>query len=172
MASRRISQSAVNWAAIAERVPPAQRIQFNAFKSRSDKYLRAVLANPEQAPKIDWAVYKKNVAVAGMVDNFQKQYESLKIPYPADNVSSQVDAQAKEVDGEIQKFVAESNTRIEQYKKELAHLNSLLPFNQMTMEDFRDSYPNEALDPINKPTYWPHTPEEQPGMEPPKEAHH
>lgn len=172
MAARRISQSNVNWAAIAERVHPTQRMQFNAFKSRSDKYLRAVLANPEQAPKIDWAVYKKNVAVAGMVDNFQKQYEALKIPYPADNVSPQVDAQAKEVDAEIQKFVTESNARIESYKKELAHLNSLLPFSQMTMEDFRDSYPNEALDPINKPSYWPHTPEEQPGMEPPKEAHH
>lgn len=171
MAARRISQSAVNWAGIAERVHPSQRLQFNTFKGKSDKYLRAVLANPEEAPKIDWAMYKKNVAVAGMVDSFQKSYEALKIPYPADNVSSQVDAQAKEVDSEIQKFVSDSNARIEGFKKELAHLNSLLPFSQMTMEDFRDSYPNEALDPINKPTYWPHTPEEQPGMEPPKEAH-
>jgi F-type H+-transporting ATPase subunit d len=31
----------------------------------------------------------------------------------------------------------------------------------MTMEDFRDAYPNDALDPINRPTFWPHNPEEQ-----------
>lgn len=31
----------------------------------------------------------------------------------------------------------------------------------MTMEDYRDAYPNEALDPINRPTFWPHNPEEQ-----------
>lgn len=46
-------------------------------------------------------------------------------------------------------------------KKQLAHINSLLPYDQMTMEDFRDAYPELALDPINRPTFWPHTPEEQ-----------
>lgn len=172
MAARRISGSSVNWAAIAERVSPAQKPQFNTFKARSDKYLRAVMANPEQAPKIDWAAYKKNVAVAGMVDNFQKQYEAIKIPYPADTVSSQVDAQAKEIESDIAKFKKESEARIECHQKELAHLKSLLPFSQMTMEDYKDAYPEQALDPINRPTFWPHTPEEQPGMEPPKEAHH
>lgn len=172
MASKRIAQSAVNWAAIAERVPPSQRLQFNAFKSRSDKYMRAVLANPAESPKIDWAAYKKNVSVAGLVDNFQKQYEALKVPYPADNVSAQVDAQGKEVDAEITKFKKESEERIASHQKELAYLNSLLPFNQMTMEDFKDSYPDLALDPLNKPTFWPHTPEEQPGAEGPRESHH
>lgn len=31
----------------------------------------------------------------------------------------------------------------------------------MTMEDFYDAHPDLALDPIKKPTFWPHTPEEQ-----------
>lgn len=38
--SRRIAQSSINWAAIAERVPANQRTNFTAFKSKSDKYLR------------------------------------------------------------------------------------------------------------------------------------
>jgi F-type H+-transporting ATPase subunit d len=54
------------------------------------------MANPETAPKIDWAFYKSRVAVTGMVDNFQKHYEALKIAYPADTVTPQVEAQAKE----------------------------------------------------------------------------
>jgi F-type H+-transporting ATPase subunit d len=53
------------------------------------------MANPEAAPKIDWSYYKSRVAVPGMVDNFQKQYEALKIPYPADTVTPQVEALAK-----------------------------------------------------------------------------
>ena len=31
----------------------------------------------------------------------------------------------------------------------------------MTLDDFRDAYPDQALDPINRPTYWPHAPEDQ-----------
>lgn len=33
----------------------------------------------------------------------------------------------------------------------------------MTMEMFYDLFPKDALDPVNRPTFWPHTPEEQPG---------
>lgn len=31
----------------------------------------------------------------------------------------------------------------------------------MTMEDFRDAHPDIAIDPLNKPTFWPHNAEEQ-----------
>lgn len=162
MAARRITQSSINWSALAERVPPNQKNSFIAFKSRSDKYLRSVLANPEQSPKIDWAYYKNRVAVPGLVDTFQKSYEALKVPYPADNLTVQVEAQRKEIIGEIEQFKKESEQRIAEHQKELERIKSLLPYDQMTLEDFRDAHPELALDPINRPTFWPHTPEEQP----------
>ncbi|CAH1367541.1 unnamed protein product [Tenebrio molitor] len=161
MAAKRITQSAINWMALSDRVPPHQRAQFQAFKSRSDKYLRSVLQYPEKAPEIKWANYKSVVPVPGMVDEFQKQYAALQIPYPPDTVSTQIDSQERELKVEIEKFKEESNQRIAELKKQLAHLTSLIPFDQMTMEDFRDAYPNDALDPINRPTFWPHNPEEQ-----------
>lgn len=163
MASRRVAQSSINWAALAERVPANQKASFAAFKSKSDVYIRSVLANPEQAPKIDWDHYRKLVPIAGMVDSFQKQYDAVKIPYPTDNVTPQVEAQAKETKAEIDSFKSASNQRIAALQKEIDHLKSLLPFEQMTMEDYRDSFPDLALDPINRPTFWPHTPEEQVG---------
>lgn len=58
-------------------------------------------------------------------------------------------------------FLQASNGRIEKLEQEIKYLEGLLPYDQMTMEDYRDSYPDEALDPINRPTFWPHTAEEQ-----------
>lgn len=55
-----------------------------------------MLENPENPPKIDWSFYKSRVPVAGMVDNFQKQYEAYKIPYPSDNITAQIAEQEKE----------------------------------------------------------------------------
>jgi len=178
MAARRIAQSSINWSALAERVPPNQKGSFAAFKTKSDVYMRAVLANPEKPPAIDWAYYKNLVPVAGLVDSFQKQYEALKIPYPADTVTPQVEEQAKQTRAEIEKFKAESNAKISTYEKDIAHLKSLLPYEQMTMEDYRDAFPDKALDPINRPTFWPHNPEEQVGykskeqIEAEKAGHH
>lgn len=163
MAAKRISQSSINWSALAERVHPTQKNNFIAFKSRSDKYLRGVLANPEQSPKIDWAYYKSRVAVPGLVDTFQKSYEALKVPYPADTLTAQVEAQRKEVLSAIETFKKESEQRIAEYKKELERVKALLPYDQMTLEDFKDAHPDLALDPINRPTFWPHEPEDQPG---------
>lgn len=132
----------------------------------------SVLANPETPPKIDWAAYKAKVPIAGMVDSFQKHYEALKVPYPADNISGQVDTQKQQIAKDIEKFVADSNSRIEEHNKAIAHLSSLLPYGQMTMEDYRDAFPDQALDPINRPTLWPHTPEDQPENNPKPAEHH
>jgi F-type H+-transporting ATPase subunit d len=107
-----------------------------------------------------------------MVDNFQKQYESLKVPYPSDSVSATIEAQRGPMTQEIEKFKKESSARIAQAEKDIAHLKSLIPFGQMTMEDFAEAYPDQALDPINKPTFWPHDAEEQkPRVEPDHEGH-
>jgi len=54
-------------------------------------------ANPEAPPKIDWMYYKKNIPVSGLVDKFQKEYESFKVPYPADKYTSEVEVHEKEV---------------------------------------------------------------------------
>lgn len=132
----------------------------------------SVTANPENAPKIDWDAYRKSVPIAGMVDAFQKQYEALKVPYPADSMSAQVDAQKQQAQKEIENFISASKNRIAEHESSIAHVKSLLPFNQMTMEDYRDAYPDEALDPINRPTFWPHTPEEQLENNPKDEVHH
>lgn len=69
---------------------------------------------PEKPPEINWNYYKTKVPVAGMVDDFQKQYSALKIPYPPDTVSSQLDAQEKELKAEIENFKKESSARIEE----------------------------------------------------------
>lgn len=135
--AKRISQSSVNWASLAERVPPEQRVNLAAFKIKSDTYLRRlvlhwsiwlhncfvedfghhlhvfrVMANPPEAPKINWAQYKNTIPVAGMVDTFQKKYEALSIPYPADTLTSKVDAQWVEIKKAIEVFVNESNANI------------------------------------------------------------
>lgn len=70
------------------------------------------MANPAELPKIDWASYKKQVPVAGMVDTFQKQYESLQIPFPQDNFTKLVDAQAVSTKAQVSEFVVSSNSKI------------------------------------------------------------
>ncbi|KAK5642098.1 hypothetical protein RI129_008265 [Pyrocoelia pectoralis] len=161
MASARITKSAINWASIAERVPESQKHLYQQFKSKSDSYLRKATSLPENPPAIDWASYKTRVPVKGMVEDFQRQYEALKVPYPPNPKVAELDALEKETKADIEKFKRESTARAEEYKKQLAHIASLIPFDQMTMEDYRDSYPDTAFDPINKPTFWPHDAESQ-----------
>ena len=90
MAAQRISASTVNWVEFARKIPAAQKASFQAFKQKSDGFVRAVNALPEAAPKIDFDAHRSRIAVPGMVDDFQKKYEALQIPYPKDNATAAV----------------------------------------------------------------------------------
>jgi len=170
MAARRIASSAVNWTALAERVPDNQRQFFIALKAKSDSYLRRVLANPEAPPKIDFSAYKAKIALPGLVESFQKQYDAIKVPYPADKLTPEVDTQEKQAEQEIKAFIAQSQTRIQQHQAEIAKWDDVLPFEEMTLEDLKDMFPERALDPLNNPTFWPHNPEEQLDYKKPDQA--
>lgn len=58
--------------------------------------LRRVLTLPAETPKINFAAYKSRIAVPGMVDEFEKQYAAIQVPYPADTFSSAVDEMQKQ----------------------------------------------------------------------------
>ncbi|KAK3864725.1 hypothetical protein Pcinc_029609 [Petrolisthes cinctipes] len=158
MASKRIAASTVEWAAFAARVPQSQKAMFNAFKGKSDGYLRRVLTAPENLPKIDFNAYKARIAVPGMVEEFQKKYEAIEVPYPADTYSAQITEVQNATTAETQEFVKASEARIGKIKEELAQWENMIPFEQMTMEEFADQFPSETID-LNNPTFWPHTPD-------------
>merc|ERR1712020_364539 len=130
MAARRVSASTVNWAEFARKIPAAQKPSFNALKQKSDGFVRAVNALPEAAPKIDFAAYKSKVAVDGMVDDFQKKYEALDIPYPKDNVSASLDTLLATKKSEYEKFVADSKVKIGEIEVELAKWEKMRPIEE------------------------------------------
>lgn len=72
-----------------------------------------MIVNPAKPPAIDWSLYKKTIPIPGMVDNFHKQYEGLKVPFPTDSVTQKVVEQEKQVIGDIAEFKKASDKRIE-----------------------------------------------------------
>ena len=56
-------------------------------------------AYPVKPRPINWDQYRRNVAVPGLVDSFQKQYDALQVPYPKDTTSASIDKREREVVG-------------------------------------------------------------------------
>ncbi|XP_047537162.1 ATP synthase subunit d, mitochondrial-like [Vanessa atalanta] len=166
--AKRFTKSAINWVEFEKQVPPEQKTKFLAFKAKADMYLRRVQANPPEPPKINWDEYQKIVPVKGLVDKMKTAYSGFQIPYPTDTLSAKVDEQWKSLEPKIKEYCAEIQKDIEVAQKELNRIKALPKFEDMTMETFYDVYPNEALDPVKRPTFWPHDPEEQLGYVPPQ----
>ena len=55
----------------------------------------SLAAYPEKTEALDWAHYRKNISAKGFVDNFQHKYEAVKVPYPKDTSSAEIDALKK-----------------------------------------------------------------------------
>merc|ERR1712098_124736 len=155
MAGRRVALKTVDWVAFAERVPPNQRGMFNALKSRSDAISAKLASLPETPAAIDWSYYRSAVAKAGMVDDFEKKFKALKIPEPVDTQTTSIDAQETEANKGALAYIEGSKARIAQYEKELDKFKNMIPFDQMTIEDLNNVFPETKLDKVKYP-YWPH----------------
>nr|KAG5685567.1 hypothetical protein BaRGS_010281 [Batillaria attramentaria]KAG5704932.1 hypothetical protein BaRGS_003915 [Batillaria attramentaria] len=94
---------------------------------------------PESLPKIDFAYYKSKLPKPAMADEFQKAEKASKA------------------------FIARRQDEINDAKLLLSKIDSLPKPEEMTLEMFAYYFPDKALDPINRPTFWPHVPSMQPG---------
>ncbi|XP_030645935.1 ATP synthase peripheral stalk subunit d, mitochondrial [Chanos chanos] len=157
MAGRRAAVKAIDWMAFAERVPPNQRAIFNNLKTRSDAISAKLASLPEKPSAIDWSYYRTAVAKPGMVDEFEKKFAALTVPEPADTETAKIDAQEAEANKSAAAYIEASKARIAQYEKELEKFRNMVPFEQMTIEDLNEAFPETKLDKEKHP-YWPHKP--------------
>lgn len=163
MAAKRLTKFSINWQLLSDSVPAEERQKLNHLRAKYEVFARKCLDLPVKPTKIDWEYYKKHISVSGMVDNFKNEYENYKIPFPPESGSAKIDSYETEVKSHIETYKKESEERIKKMKEDLAHLNSLIPYDQMTMDDYYDAYPDEALDTLKRPSFWPHLPQDQLG---------
>ncbi|XP_030384905.1 titin [Scaptodrosophila lebanonensis] len=161
---------AVKLTELYKRVPPNQRQEFQNFLRKHEEYKQRVRKFPGSMPRIDWKYYEQNVRpeFVSWVKDFQKKYDHLDsvfanrhsmINYA--NYFSNVDKETAELKKQIAKYKEESNCRIKVLQERLNYIKGLKPYEEMTMEEFCLTRPESAPDFINKPTFWPHLPEEQ-----------
>ncbi|CAL8274092.1 unnamed protein product [Lota lota] len=157
MAGRRAALKAVDWVAFAERVPPNQRTMYNSLKTRSDALAAKLASLPEKPVTIDWTYYRSAVAKAGMVEDFEKKFSALTIPEPVDTQSALINSQEAEANAAAAAYMEGSKARITQYQQQLEKFQNMIPFDQMTIEDLNDTFPETRLDKQKHP-YWPNKP--------------
>jgi len=168
MAGRRLAKSAVDWAAFAERVPPNQKDAFRAFKQKSDMFVSKVHRYPENLPQLDFASYASKLSTPALVQEFEKSYKALTVAYPKDkdNVKGQIDSDEKEAQAHSKKWISEARKMIDESKAMLDKIDSVPGPGVMTHEMYADYFPDQARNPWERPTFWPHTKSYQPENDP------
>ncbi|XP_064870134.1 ATP synthase subunit d, mitochondrial-like, partial [Oncorhynchus nerka] len=89
--------------------------------------------------------------------SYPPQFSALTIPEPKDTATAAINTQEAEANKAAVAYVEASKARIGQYEKELEKFQNMIPFDQMTIDDLNDTFPETKLDKEKHP-YWPHKP--------------
>ena len=120
------------------------------------------MSNPEKAPDVDWDYYKKNIVNKDVVAKLEAAYKAVKVPYPPDTKSSEIDDQAKRAKAEFKILCEVSNEKIKETEKLLNKFKVMIPYHEMTQEDFALTFPDWVISRAH-PSVPPH-PERCPGV--------
>lgn len=105
-----------------------------------------------------------------MVDEFQSNYEEFEKTFDARQdindfakYYEELEKLTEQVNAEVREFIDQSNSRIKIYEEEIKRIRNLIPYENMTVEQFithredlADFIPRQG-----RPLFWPHVPSEQ-----------
>jgi len=162
MASKRVARSAVDWAKFEKLVPKPDVHEFQQFKNRSSTYVTRVTSLPDTLPSIDWAQYKRRTkAFTGVVEDFEKKYKSLTVPYPnapTDAMNQIAKAEQEEI-GHQKKYGTGASDQIKKWQDEVKNLERIPPVMHMTRGEQVEHLPDLVIDFRKQPSIFPHTEE-------------
>lgn len=152
MAAKRVGQRVVDWTKLASSIPAEARSDFLAFRGRYEARKARMNAYPEVPEAIDWSFYKSNIARPGFVEGFEKQFNSLKIPYPKDTTSDLLAEQHKDIEAEAKEAIKNSKEEAIRLKGELHKLETAKSYEDMSIDEYLEDKP-ELREKIDKDTY-------------------
>uniref|UniRef100_H2ZQZ5 ATP synthase subunit d, mitochondrial n=1 Tax=Ciona savignyi TaxID=51511 RepID=H2ZQZ5_CIOSA len=155
MASRQAVIKAIEWGKILERTRPDMKSTISAFKGKSDNIFNNYVKAKELNLDIDWEHYRSAVANKSLVTDFEKQYKAFQVPKPVDTKSKVLEEKSVKDAEAVKKFLADTEDNLAEVMMTVDRLNSLPPFEQMTLDDIFEQFPQVKPDHVKYPS-WPH----------------
>lgn len=133
---RRAGQLVIDWGRMAGMISEEGRARFSQLRGRYEACKASLNSYPQKPQPINWDFYRRNVAIPGLVDSFQKQYEATTVPYPKDTTSASIDKREREVEVIVKETLEKSKETVKKWQEELAVLKAQKPFEDMTIDEY------------------------------------
>lgn len=151
--SRAVAKVTADWSKLATKVHRTEVPKLNKFKSRVDASAVKLASLPDSLPKIDWDYYKANASDAKIVEEIQKKYSSLKIDVPKAPESRLAELKQAQLDDErrYKAFAEVAKSYIDSSEVVKTKFKNMLPFREMTLEDWALTFPEWTNHSIENP---------------------
>merc|ERR1712212_526924 len=146
MATRQVAARAVNWAALAARVPKDGKAAagFEELRIKFETSKGTLNMMPEKPTPINWDHYSSVVKNKELFEKFQSAYAELEVPYPEDDFSAEIEAKRAEAEAQDAHTRAELADGVAQAEASIAAITGIKAYEAMTMDEYCELNPKFA----------------------------
>jgi len=149
MASRQVAARAVNWAALAARVPkdPKASAGFDEMRIKFETAKGTLNSTAEKPVPIDWDHYKAVVKDQALVEKLHAAYSGLVVPYPdTAGLLSNLEAEKAEQLSIDAATKADLEVAVAQAQSNIDKIENKKSYEIMTQEEFFELNPDKAAE--------------------------
>mmetsp|Transcript_13537 Transcript_13537/g.34400 ORF Transcript_13537/g.34400 Transcript_13537/m.34400 type:complete len:167 (-) Transcript_13537:72-572(-) len=141
--ARRFAARAFDFAKTASKVSSASaRSDLAQLKAAQDDAMHQVKEAQKPVQPIDWAYYRENISVPGVVDAFEKDFKNLSLPSFENDLAGEVESKLKSLVGEAKNVMDASSARAEELKQLLAELEGNRISRNTTVDEYTARNPD------------------------------
>eukprot|EP01135_Chromosphaera_perkinsii_P005583 Nk52_evm2s354 gene=Nk52_evmTU2s354 len=124
-----------NWSGLVHKLPEAARPELAVLRAKYTDLQSKLETLPDKKPEINWAYFKSVISAPGIVERYQKEFDSLNVPKPENKALANIEKNEAEFKKQGEQARENTMKMIADLEAKLNAIHAERPLDELTVDE-------------------------------------